>query len=227
MQTLSTRRAARVIRAAADSPALPAYRAHWAAITPRTDADYFNRWVFAFASVQTDWRRNCLIYRRFAGPGVRFDARSVNRLLVETGAGMLTVRTKGLSLLHEDFWRDPALYRPLPGEPFWACRDRLVRRVHGLGLAKVAFALELCFPLTCEVTCLDRHLLRLYGCDGNAGVNATVYRDAEAHWVRTCRKHGVPCALARHIYWDGVQEQPDTRYWSHVFEGEPALAIPA
>jgi hypothetical protein len=224
--SISGRRAALAIRAAAESPSLPEYRAYWNTLAPRNDADFFRRWLFAYASVQTDWRRNVLIYRRLAEPDASFQPEDVARLLREIGAGMITVRTEGLSRLHRDYWRNPAAFRPAWGEPFAACRDRLVELVHGLGIAKVAFVLELCYPLACEVVCLDRHLLRLYGCDGNSGVSDGTYRAAEAHWIRTCRRHDIPCALARHIYWDGVQGQRDTRYWSHVFE-EPEPVVRA
>jgi len=40
----------------------------------------------------------------------------------------------------------------------------------------------------------------------------------EKHWVETCKARNIPQFMARNIYWDKVQEQPNSRYWSSVFE---------
>ncbi len=224
MDRLNTRRASRVVLKAARSPALSRYSSYWGELVPHNDLDYFNRWLFAFASVQTGWQRNCFIYQRLVRLGPTFTRSTLKRTLRRAGAGMFKVRLEGISRFRDHFWADPSFYRPARGEPFTECRDRLVRAVYGLGLAKVSFALELCFPLTCTVVCLDRHLLRLYDLEAEIGVTDSLYRDAESHWVRACCRAAVACPVIRHMYWDRVQKQEDTRYWSHVFEAEASLA---
>jgi hypothetical protein len=213
------RASAEVAEAALDTFRLARYCRYWSAVRPRDDRQRFNRWLFAFASVQTGWARNAVVYRALSAPGVCFDPAPLRRVLDACGAGMVQVRTRGLSRFHADYWADPSAWLPRPGESFAACRDRLVPRVTGLGLAKVSFALELCSPLACDVVCLDRHLLRIYGVDPEHATDRQ-YRRAEAHWRASCARRRVPCPVARHICWDAVQGRRSTRYWSHVFERE-------
>ena len=44
------------------------------------------------------------------------------------------------------------------------------------------------------------------------------YKKTERHWSVNCGKLGVPSYIARSIYWDGLQKQEDSRYWSFVLE---------
>jgi hypothetical protein len=218
MTKLATRRASLAIGRAAADPSLPRYLRYWRTIAPRDDREYFQRWLFAFASIRTRWQVNVSLYNALARPGTSFVREPLRALLVAERSGMVEVRTEGLSRFCAEYWLDPRSFRPAPGEPFAACRDRLVGRIHGLGIAKVSFALELCYPQSCDVACLDTHLLRLYGLAGEAGVADSVYRAAESHWRASCARRGVPSPIARHMYWDRVQGMADTRYWSHVFE---------
>src|SRR5690349_19535905 len=94
--------------ASADRRRLSRYRCYWRSIAPRDDLAYFRRWLFAFASVQTGWQRNVVIYNRLAAPDVRFHHQSLRRVLRECGAGMLRVRSIGISRFHRDYWADPS-----------------------------------------------------------------------------------------------------------------------
>jgi hypothetical protein len=41
----------------------------------------------------------------------------------------------------------------------------------------------------------------------------------EQHWVAACKARKIPAFRARNVYWDNLQNnQPDSRYWSFVFE---------
>jgi hypothetical protein len=193
------------------------YKSYWRKITPSDPTERFRRWLFAYASVQTGWKRNIVIYEALAAPGLSFDPQNLEQVLTGCGAGMQRVRSRGLARFHADYWSAPDEFLPSGGETFAACRDRLVPRVYGLGVAKVSFALEMVAPLECDAVCLDRHLLRLYGVDPEAAT-LSGYKTAEAHWRRACARRGLPCPIARHIVWDRVQGQRSTRYWSRVFE---------
>lgn len=96
-------------------------------------------------------------------------------------------------------------------------RDRLERGIKGLGLAKTSYALEMAFPLECEVVCFDVHMLRLYG-DVKAGSNPTKYETFEDDWVERSKKANTPPYIARNVYWDELQGKKDSRYWSAVLE---------
>jgi hypothetical protein len=202
---------------AADRPRLRRYTTYWLRITPADDAGRFRCWLFAYASVQTGCRRNVEVYRALTAAGLDFGVRAFGKALTACGDGMQRVRSRGISRFHDDFWADPGAFLPLPGETFADCRDRLVPRVFGLGVAKVSFALEMVAPLACDAVCVDRHLLRLYGVDP-AAATVSDYRAAEAQWRRACARRGLPCPIARHVVGDRVQGQRSTRCWSRVFE---------
>ena len=93
-----------------------------------------------------------------------------------------------------------------------------MKRAYGLGYAKTAFAIELCYPTECEVACLDTHMLQLYGHKVKGTPSPSKYRMLEQHWVDKCKSRKIPPFMARNVYWDSVQRQKDTRYWSYVFE---------
>ena len=97
-------------------------------------------------------------------------------------------------------------------------RNRLVKKFFGIGLAKVSFAMEMCYPLYCGVVCLDTHILQMYGVDPRKGCGRAVYEEMEAHWIKICLDKGYPSAITRHILWDKIQNKRNTRYWSHVLE---------
>jgi hypothetical protein len=80
--------------------------------------------------------------------------------------------------------------------------------------------MELAFPAICDVVCVDVHIGRLYGLKNPEERKMTLkaYRCIEAHWANLCKGREIPAAIARHIYWDRVQGQSSTSYWSHVFE---------
>ena len=90
--------------------------------------------------------------------------------------------------------------------------------MYGLGLAKTSFVIEMCHPENRNVTCLDTHMLQLYSIDRKLIANKKLYDEIECHWSEACSKRKIPNAIARHIYWDGIQKKTDTRYWSYVLE---------
>ena len=51
------------------------------------------------------------------------------------------------------------------------------------------------------------------------------YKELEKHWVTRCKERDYPPFMVRNIYWDKVQEEKDTRYWSYVFEKQAEQPI--
>lgn len=131
---------------------------------------------------------------------------------------MCTVRGKGIWEFSKSFWENPDFWRKQTNESFVQARDRMKEKLFGLGIAKTSFALEMIYPEECDVTCLDRHGIKLYGVPDNELEKR--YNSIESHWVETCRNRGLPPALVRHWWWDNRRspKQKDTRYWSYVLE---------
>lgn len=195
------------------------YVDYWGQLGARTDAQLFRRFLFAYCSVHTTWEGNVNGYRAiedFEGwIGTREGLRT---RLVRSGVGLHNNRAKWISSFSDAFWSSPASYRRGVRESWPSYRDRLERRIPGLGPAKVSFALELAYPLEAEVVCLDVHMLRMYGVKDQSKIRAGQYERFEHDWVSRARAAEVPSYIVKQVHWDAIQGRPDSRYWSHVLE---------
>lgn len=196
------------------------YLDYWQQIEPKDNQDYYERWLFAFMSVRTQWQRNCALFEAFRSLPRAFTKAYLLRRLKAEGSGMVEVRAQGIWDFHHKFWDCPQAWYPRREETMLEARDRLVEQIYGLGITKVSFVMEMAFPATCGVVCIDTHISRLYGVPLDQ-LNDSAYRHIEKHWVDQCLLRRMPSAIVRHAYWDTVQHEKDTRYWSYVFERGP------
>ena len=194
------------------------YSQYWKTITPTTHEDYYKRWQFAFLSVHTTWKTNVKAYVQLTTDKPPTTKEILLQQIKVSGTGLNKMRTEGLWKFKNDFWSDPSEWYRKKDEAWVDCRERLMERCHGLGYAKTSFALELCYPVECGVTCLDTHMLQLYGVKSSPVPSPNKYKELEKHWMSVCQEHKIPAFMVRNVYWDKVQEQQDTRYWSYVFE---------
>lgn len=196
------------------------YLSYWNNIAPRSHREYYERWLFAFMSVRTMWRENVKLFEAVRALPEGFTEDHLRQCLLDNRSGMITNRTRGIWEFHQKFWQNPTAFYPALCEPVSTCRDRLVDSIFGLGIAKVSFVMEMAFPSTCDVVCVDVHIGRLYGLRDPYERKMTLgaYKRIEKHWTKSCREREIPSAIARHVYWDQVQGQDSTSYWSHVFE---------
>jgi thermostable 8-oxoguanine DNA glycosylase len=167
-------------------------------------------------SVHTGWEANVRGYE-----AVKDWTKWVNRddelerLLVESRVGLHKNRTRFVSQFAHKFWSDPDWYKYQEGN-WQTFRDRLVKNILGLGIAKVSFGLEMIYPNHAEVTCMDTHLFQAYGLSQTK--DARRYKEIENYWLGMCAMWNVPSTIARAIYWDRKQGKTDSRYWSYVLE---------
>lgn len=194
------------------------YASYWGNLAAKDDKEFFQRFLFAFCSVHTTWESNVRGYAEIKDYEAWLsDKTELRRRLIASRCGLHNNRTEYIYGFAEKFWADPAEYRRGDSEPWWMYRDRLERRIKGLGLAKTSYALEMAFPLECDVVCFDVHMLRLYG-DVDAGRDPIRYEKFEDDWVKRAKKLGVAPYIARNVYWDKLQGKQDSRYWSAVLE---------
>lgn len=226
MKIINYRRPSYAIRRT-DPGTVRRYLRYWKSLAPDCHERYYRAWQFAFLSVHTTWEVNVRSFVGVRALGLDFTRRRLRTALERSGVGLYNVRERGLWQFHQDFWARPAAWYPAPGESVRDCRDRLLPAVYGLHLAKLSFAMELAFPEACDAVCLDVHLLRLYGIEAPGRPCPSAYRDIESHWAGRCAARGLPSPMVRHAYWDSLQNQGDTRYWSWVFEPEPSPETPA
>lgn len=199
------------------------YKDYWASITPKNDEEYFQRWLFSFLSVHTTWGANVRSFLSLRNNKKwREDKDELAKLIVESGVGLHVRRTAGIWAFTESFSLDPISWKKKGDETWVECRDRLAARCNGLGLAKTAFALEMCYPLENKSVCLDTHMLQLYGfttdADKRKATKYSKYIEIENHWIDESIKKEVPPYIARCLFWDKKQKKEDSKYWSYVLE---------
>lgn len=195
------------------------YADYWNGIRANTDEEFFKRFLFAFMSVHTTWRSNVSGYEAICEFQLwRHSREELLRRLKAGRCGLYNNRARYIWQFSQSFWAAPEAYYREKDEPWHYYRNRLENNILGLGLAKTSFALEMAFPLECQVVCLDVHMLRLYGQTNH--VPNRKYFLCEDHWVVRCQNRSIASYPARMVYWDSIQGKQNSRYWSHVFEQE-------
>jgi thermostable 8-oxoguanine DNA glycosylase len=198
------------------------YNEYWSSIAAKTDEDVFNRYVFSFLSVHTSWSSNVRAYLLLKeNKDAFYDSNALTKLIKEGGVQYYNTKATGLYKFHSDFLFNPTFFDPtLYNQDY---RDRIMSYCHGLGLAKTAFAFEMCNPLENQTVCVDTHILQLYGYEdaierGRAGSSPKKYKEIEDHWLATCKTLNIAPTIARAIWWDKKQKQKNSRYWTYVIE---------
>jgi len=193
------------------------YKSYWESVAPKNDTEVFQRWLFAFMSVHTTWENNVKGYEAIKDWTQWFNNdQKLMDLIVESRVGLHNNRVRFISEFSKKFWQDPESYKYQKGDDWQGFRDKLVKGILGLGIAKVSFSLEMIYPNHAKVTCMDTHLFQAYGLDQSR--DARLYKEIENYWLDMCRMWNVPSTIARAILWDRKQNQTDSRYWSYVLE---------
>jgi hypothetical protein len=200
-----------------DYSLVPDYKTYWRSITPGNDSEVFQRWLFAFMSVHTSWQANVRGYEAIKDWWLwmnKWDA--LHAAIEDSRVGMQNNRVRYISEFAHSFWKNPSHYRKQGDESWVSYRERLKKDTLGLGAAKTSFALELCYPNTAKLTCLDTHMFQAYGLDQTR--DARQYNQLEQRWVDMCSMWAIPPYIARCLYWDTKQGYSSSSYWSRVFE---------
>ena len=193
------------------------YCDYWYGIEPRNTEDKWRRWLFAFVSIRAQWKANKESYRMLAGENWQTKD-ELSKILHDSRIGLVPMRERAIWEFTQEVKKDKSVIEPELDDTWQTWRNRLVKKFFGIGLAKVSFAMEMCYPLYCGVVCLDTHILQMYGVDPRKGCGKALYEEMEAHWLKICLDKGYPSAITRHILWDKIQNKRNTRYWSHVLE---------
>lgn len=198
------------------------YKQDWSKITPVTDEDIFNRYVFSFLSVHTSWSTNVRSYLLLMQNKKAFsNKQELANLIRLGGAQYYNTKAEGIFRFNKDFYANPNQFKLTQERNGPDIRNTIMQKCYGLGFAKTAFALEMCFPLLNQSVCLDTHMLQLYGYEdatqrGKIGSKKSVYLELETHWLSKCKQLGIPPTIARAIWWDEKQQKPNSNYWTHA-----------
>ncbi len=190
---------------------------YWKKLKPINDSERFQRFLFAFTSVHTSWEANIRGYNLIKDWWTWMNQWDhLKEKLIESRIGLHNNRLRFISEFTLKFWSNPSNFDRGLNENWNGFRNRIVKEITGLGLAKSSFAIEMIYPDEAEVVCLDTHLFQAYGLDQVK--HRKKYDLLENHWVKNSVKKDLPPYIARCIYWDRKQEKSDSRYWSHVLE---------
>ena len=193
------------------------YSDYWAGIKPVSLVEHKRRWWFAFLSIRSQWKANKNTYALLARN--RWESKDALEGLLHQGRiGLVDRRSRAIWEFTQAFDACPGDFMHTSGEDWSAFRKRLVKRLYGVGIAKVSFSFEMCWPMESRTVCIDTHIMQMYGVCPKKGINQSEYHAAEGHWLDTCESKGYAPAIARHILWDKRQNKRNTRYWSHVLE---------
>lgn len=198
------------------------YKEYWESIRPQNNDDIFRRYLFSYMSVHTTWKSNVAGYVAVKDFHEWFDNKELLlKKIKDSGVGLHNNRTKYIWDFKDKFWSNPKEFYLTTKKYHVKKRDSIVNKIKGLGSAKVSFSLEQSHPSDCRVFCGDTHMLELYGMktlNYQTKHGFSLYKKMERHWSVMCGKLGVPCYIARCIYWDAKQNKEDSRYWSYIYE---------
>ena len=208
---------------------IESYNDYWGELKPQSNNAAFRRYLFAFMSVHTSWKNNCKGYKaikQFKNWTLEqtnqlqlwnYNADALFAAIESTRVGMQNNRTNYIGTFNDAFWNNPNDYlHPTNSEGWSEWRDRLAKKILGLGKAKTSFAIEMLFPLEAQVVCMDTHLFQIYGL--NQTKHSKSYNDIESDWLERSKKRGIAPYIARCLYWDKNQGRKNSRYWSKVLE---------
>jgi thermostable 8-oxoguanine DNA glycosylase len=193
------------------------YQEYWDSIKPKDPSETFRRYLFAFMSIHSTWKSNVIGYNALKDWWEwHGNPDELKNRLAAANVGLHNNRAKFIGRFTEDFWTNGDEYDRAEDESWTAFRNRLMKRILGLGPAKTSFSLEMCHPIEANVTCMDTHLFQVYGLDQAKDLKH--YERIETHWLDMSRMWNVPPYMARCIFWDKKQGKEDSRYWSYVLE---------
>lgn len=198
------------------------YKNYWQSFAPNNDSERFQKWLFAILSVHSTYESNVRGYKALKDWTTWFNKWDVlTQKLVDAKIGLHNNRTRYIKDFALDYWRNPSNFQKSKNETWKECRDRLVKRITGLGFAKVSFAFEMIAPLEVELACIDTHIYQAYGLDQTR--NSSLGKDLETHWVQMSKLWNCPPAISRAIYWDRIQGEASSAYWMSVFSNEVGI----
>ncbi len=198
------------------------YTKYWESIKPITRDEVFKRYLFAFTSVHSTWQSNLRGYNAIKDLGWVESKAELLQRLDESRCGIHNQRTEFIWDFKSKFYANPDYYCE-SNKDWQGYRNSLVAITKGLGLAKISFALEMCFPIEAQVTCLDTHIIQFYNIpiksfSVKSKKSLDLYQDAENHWVDCSKEINASPTITRAIYWDRKQKKEDSRYWTYALE---------
>jgi len=192
------------------------YKEYFKNIKPKSKMDIYNRFLFAFCSVHTTWENNIKGYLMLKDT-FHTDKRSLKPLLKKSSLGLYNHRTDFIKEFTIKFLENPKFYTKRRNESWQKYADRLQKDIKGLGFAKSRFAIEMIYPNSAKIACVDTHIIQWAKQNPNK-MNKTLYTKIEKGWLNHSKQLKLNPIEARWKWWDNKQGYDNPRYWSYVLE---------
>lgn len=210
---------------------ISSYEEYWKSISPTNSNEIFRRWLFAYTSIHSTWQSNVRSYNHIKNfEQWKNDKSKLAELLFLSKSGLQNQRTENIWDFKNKFFDNPDSFIKSSSESWVDLRNRLAQNLKGIGLAKVSFALELCYPNNVEIVCLDVHMLRALkmneqGYRADSKKEIAEYMTGENVWVEKSKRIETSPYITRCLYWDILQGHKNSRYWSSCLESQLCLEI--
>lgn len=210
---------------------ISSYEDYWKSISPTNSNEIFKRWLFAYTSIHSTWQSNVRSYNHIKNfEQWKDDKSKLAELLFLSKSGLHNQRTENIWDFKNKFFDNPNSFIKSSNESWTDLRNRLAQNLKGIGLAKVSFALELCYPNNVEIVCLDVHMLRALnmneqGYRADSKKEILEYMSGENIWVEKSKRMQTSPYITRCLYWDILQGHKNSRYWSSCLESQLCLEI--
>lgn len=210
---------------------ISSYEEYWKSISPTNSNEIFRRWLFAYTSIHSTWQSNVRSYNHIKNfEQWKNDKSKLAELLFLSKSGLQNQRTENIWDFKNKFFDNPDSFIKSSSESWVDLRNRLAQNLKGIGLAKVSFALELCYPNNVEIVCLDVHMLRALrmneqGYRADSKKEIAEYMTGENVWLEKSKRIETSPYITRCLYWDILQGHKNSRYWSSCLESQLCLEI--
>ncbi len=195
------------------------YKEYFECIKPQTEMDIYNRFIFAYCSVHTTWQNNVNGYNILKNT-YHTNKDLLMEKIITSKMGLQNNRTRFIYEFTKNYLYDPKEYLKKNNELWVHYAIRLKKNILGLGDTKVRFAIELIYPSTAAVVCLDTHILQIIGRNPKIVLTTKEYVVAEQEYYdkmnQKYNKFMYP--YDRHRIWDKKQNKNNPRYWSYCLE---------
>ncbi len=185
-------------------------------IQPKDLMGVYNRFIFAFTSVHTTWQNNIAGYQLLKDR-YHTDPLILRPLIIQSGMGLHNNRTKYITKFTREFQENPKWYLKTTDESWQEYATRLEKNILGLGYAKIRFSIEMLYPNDAEIVCTDTHVIQSAGFKPDK-MTKSKHKQVEQIFLERAKEAGMGPVHYRWMTWDKIQKQPDSRFWSFVFE---------
>ena len=210
---------------------ISSYEEYWKSVSPTNSNEIFKRWLFAYTSIHSTWQSNVRTYNHIKNFEQWInDKTKLAELLYMSKGGCHNQRTENIWDFKNKYFENPNNFEKSSSESWVDLRNRLAVNLKGIGLAKVSFALELCYPNNVGVVCLDVHMLRALGLNtqgykADSKKDVSEYINGENIWIEKSKRMDTSPYITRCLYWDILQGHQNSRYWSSCLESQLCLEI--